>query len=299
MGITSFLEYLQYQKRYSSHTLTAYRTDLEAFSQFLETEYQLSSEWDQVNHQMIRYWIVRLSEEGLTSKSINRKLSCLKSFFRFLVKEGNITSNPMQKVMAPKQSRKLWRVITEEEASYLLDDIPFPDDERGRQEKMIVSTLYNTGMRLSELINLRVGDVQVQNQYIRVLGKRNKERFIPVSGTFEQELKEYIAGESETRQMAQDSSFFVTHRGKKLYPKLVYNLVNKYISLVSGIENKSPHTLRHSFATHMLNRGADLNSIKELLGHSSLSATQVYTHNSVDQLKQLYNTAHPRGEKKS
>ena len=204
--------------------------------------------------------------------------------------------NPMLKVVAPKQSKKLLRVVTEEEASVLLDEFPFPDDERGRQEKMILSMFYNTGMRLSELIGLKFSDVRTSNHYIRVLGKRNKERFIPTSGDFERELEEYVAKESVIRQLEPGSPFFVTGKGKKLYPKLVYNLVNKYISLVSGIENKSPHMLRHSFATHMLNRGADLNSIKELLGHSSLSATQIYTHNSVDQLKQLYNKAHPRGD---
>ncbi len=294
MDISSFTDYLKYQKRYSDHTLKAYYTDLVSFRDFLQVQYDLK-EWAEVNHQMIRYWIVQLSEQGLLARSINRKISTLKSFFRFLIKEGEVSINPMLKVVTPKTGKKLLRVVTEEEASNLFEEISFPDNEKGYRDKMILSVFYNTGMRLSELIGLKVSDVQVKNHYIRVLGKRNKERFIPISGNFEAELEEFIRKESARRPMEASSPFFVTVKGKKLYPKLVYKLVNKYISLVSGIENKSPHMLRHSFATHMLNRGADLNSIKELLGHSNLSATQIYTHNSVDQLKQLYNKAHPRG----
>ena len=296
MHITSFLEYLQFQKRYSLHTVRAYKNDLESFQLFVNEEHSIK-EWKEVNHHIIRHWIVSLSEQNVSSRSINRKISSLKSFFKFLIRDGELSNNPTAKVVVPKQSKKLLRVVSEDEVTVILDEIEYPDDENGRLHKMIISTFYNTGMRLSELLNLTNADVDLDAQRIRVVGKRNKERFIPISDAFKHELSIFKSNNSSNDNRDQGSWFFVNDKGKKLYPKLVYNIVNKYISSVSGIEKKSPHMLRHSFATHMLNRGADLNSIKELLGHSNLSATQVYTHNSVDQLKKTYNQAHPRGEK--
>lgn len=296
MSISAFLDYLQYQKRYSAHTVKAYQNDLESFEKFLKEEHDIK-DWSGVSHHLIRHWIVSLSENGISSRSINRKVSGLKSFFKFLIRDGVLEVNPTSKVVVPKQSKKLLRVVSEDEAVVLLDEIEYPEGEKGKLHKMIISTFYNTGMRLSELINLQDGDVDLNNRRIRVVGKRNKERYIPISDSFSAELMEFKALTKGNDRADEESWFFRNESGKKLYPKLVYNIVNKYISSVSGIEKKSPHMLRHSFATHMLNRGADLNSIKELLGHSNLSATQVYTHNSVDQLKKTYNQAHPRGEK--
>lgn len=296
MNIDSFSDYLLYQKRYSPHTVKAYLADLSEFKTFLSNIYEIN-DWAQVNGPVVRQWVVELSENDISSRSINRKISSLKSFFTFLIRDGAIKVNPMAKIVSPKQSKKLLRVVSEDEMDLLLNKLEFPDDDKGRLDKMIISTFYNTGMRLSELINLKATDFNLNESKVKVLGKRNKERFIPLSSTFKVELKDFLTTESLKRPLSEDSWFFVNQKGKKLYPKLVYTTINKYISSVSGIEKKSPHVLRHSFATHMLNRGADLNSIKELLGHSNLSATQIYTHNSVDQLKEMYNKAHPRNAK--
>lgn len=296
MYIPPFLEYLEFQKRFSTHTINAYENDLRSFENFVFNENELV-EWKEVNHHHVRQWIVELSENEISPRSINRKLSSLKSFYKFLLRDGRVESSPMSKVVSPKQSKKLLRVVSEKEIDHLLEKTDFPEGYTGALHKTIISTFYSTGMRLSELIHLEDGDVDLDNNRLRVLGKRNKERYIPISRSFKEELLEYKKQKREVSNDAAGSGFFVNQKGKKLYPKLVYDIVNRYISSVSSIEKKSPHVLRHSFATHMLNRGADLNSIKELLGHSSLSATQVYTHNSVDQLKKTYNQAHPRGEK--
>lgn len=297
MLVQNFIDYLHYQKRYSAHTLKAYQADLTEFEVYLLTFYE-TQEWEKVTHHMVRSWIIHLMEEGVVPRTVNRKLSSLKSFYKYLAKEGKVQANPMAKVTAPKQSKKLLRVVSEKDITNLLDTIIFPDTYWGHTEKMVIETFYQTGMRLSELINLKESDFSNDERRLRVLGKRNKERLIPLSDSFADQLKHYLDNEKEQRLLNTDGYLFVTDKGNKLYPKLVYNTVNSYLSLVSGVEKKSPHVLRHSFATHMLNRGADLNSIKELLGHSNLSATQVYTHNSIDQLKQLYNQAHPRGDKK-
>jgi integrase/recombinase XerC len=296
MSITSFIDYLKYQKRYSDHTVKAYESDVSEFQLFLKHNHDFTH-WEEVNASLVREWLVHLSEERISSRSINRKISTLKSFFKFLIRDQVIEVNPMLKVVSPKQSKKLLRVVAEEEMSLLLDEYDFPEGERAGRERMIMLTFYNTGIRLSELINLRVGDFDLDQQRLKVLGKRNKERVLPLSDSFVGEINLYLEEEMQNRALTKDSWFFVTQKQKKLYPKLVYTIANKYISSVSGIEKKSPHVLRHSFATHMLNRGADLNSIKELLGHSNLSATQVYTHNSIDQLKEMYNQAHPRSKK--
>ncbi len=298
MLFEDFFDYLRLQKRYSEHTLTAYSTDIRSFSDYLSSEFEVD-DITETNHQLVRSWIINLMESGLSARSMNRKISSLKTLFRYLLKEGKITVNPMSKVTAPKQGKRLLRVVNQDDINSLLDDNLFPNDEWGKTEKMIIETFYNTGMRLSELINLKFENIDLKTGQIKVLGKRNKERIIPTSDNFRQLLLAYQNQQAVNREVSPQSWFFVNKKGNKLYPKLVYEMVNKYLSLVSEIEKKSPHVLRHSFATHMLNRGADLNSIKELLGHSNLSATQVYTHNSIDQIKRLYNQSHPRGDKNS
>lgn len=296
MYIPSFLEYLEFQKRFSKHTIKAYENDLNTFENFMFEENEIE-DWKEINHHHIRNWIVELSENDISSRSINRKLSSLKSFYKYLLRDGIVVNNPMSKVQAPKQSKKLLRVVSEKEIDQLFEKVDFPEGYRGLLHKTILATFYSTGMRLSELIHLKDADVDFDNNRLRVLGKRNKERFLPISKTFKAELISFKEQRELSCNDTAESWFFLNEKSKKLYPKLVYDLVNGYISSVSSIEKKSPHVLRHSFATHMLNRGADLNSIKELLGHSNLSATQIYTHNSVDQLKKTYNQAHPRGEK--
>lgn len=296
MYIPSFLEYLEFQKRFSPHTIKAYKNDLTSFEKYIFDENGIQ-DWKEINHHHIRQWIVELSENDISPRSINRKLSSLKTYYKFLLRDGRVESNPMSKVTAPKQSKKLLRVVSEKEINDLLERVEYPEGYQGLLHKTIISTFYSTGIRLSELIHLKDLDVDLDNNRLRVLGKRNKERYIPISGSFKQELNSFREQRRAIHNGGGETWFFINEKSKKLYPKLVYDLVNKYIGSVSSIEKKSPHVLRHSFATHMLNRGADLNSIKELLGHSNLSATQVYTHNSVDQLKKTYNQAHPRGEK--
>lgn len=299
MSILSFLDYLLDHKRYSAHTIKAYQNDLEAFDAFLNSTYELNNQWDQVTHHMIRDWIVSLVEQDISSTSINRKLSAVKSFFKHLLREGLVEQNPASRVVAPKQKKKLLRVASEDNLEDLIDSSLFPDDYWGVTQRTIIITFYHTGMRLSELIGLRVVDVDFAQNKLSVLGKRNKERFVPMTPVLQEALRGYMELRNRNFTEVQEGVLFLSSKGNKLYPKLVYNTINIYLSLTSNLEKKSPHVLRHSFATHMLNRGADLNSIKELLGHSNLAATQIYTHNSIDQLKQLYNQAHPRGDDKN
>ncbi len=298
MAISQFIDYLRFQKRYSEHTLTAYQNDLSEFENFLFSRFSISETWEEVTHHMIREWVIELMESNITPRTVSRKLSSLKSFFKYLMKEGRVASNPASKVQSPKQKKKLLRVASEDDLSNLIDRNPFPDNPWGRTQRAILLTFYHTGMRLSELIGLRVADVDFDQGKLLVTGKRNKQRSVPITPSLKKVLQEHIQQNEPTGGSAGGGFLFVTEKGNKLYPKLVYNTINTYLGLVSGLEKKSPHVLRHSFATHMLNRGADLNSIKELLGHSNLAATQIYTHNTIDQLKNLYNQAHPRGDEK-
>lgn len=291
MEITRFLDYLRLQKRYSAHSVRAYENDLNGFSLFLRRQYELDNVWDQVSHLMIRGYVLELMEEGLEPSSVKRKISALKSFFKFLLKRGVVQLNPMDKVTAPKVGKKLLRVVEQEDLDHLLDDVEFERE----QDRLIIETFYQTGMRSAELIGLCWGDFDPTEGSLKVLGKRNKERKIPLNPVFAGRLSDF---KRSVGAVEAGTPIFTTGKGEKLYPKLVYKVVNTYLSLVSGVEKRSPHILRHSFATHMLNSGADLNAIKEILGHSNLSATQVYTHNSIDKLKRTYNQAHPRGPKK-
>jgi len=233
-------------------------------------------------------------ERDFSSLTINRKISTLKTFYKFLIREGYVTINPMDKVTAPRLSKKIPTFVDEQHINNLLDDFSFGDDFPGIRNKTIIEMFYNTGMRLSELIELKTADVNLIEGTIKVLGKRNKERIIPIHQSFVNTLKQYLEKKDAQYPSLQHNYFFVTDKGNKLYEKFVYRIVNKYLKFVSTIEKKSPHILRHTFATHLLNKGADLNAIKELLGHANLSATQIYTHNTFEKLKSIYKQAHPR-----
>tara|TARA_R110000868_G_scaffold410038_2_gene696963 strand:+ start:2867 stop:3772 length:906 start_codon:yes stop_codon:yes gene_type:complete len=291
--IQSFLSYLEHQKRFSVHTIKSYAKDLSLYSEFIAETFDLE-ELEEVHHSMIRSWIVEMVEKDYARTSIKRKLSALRSFYRFLQREGAVSSNPASQVIVPKPEKKLLRVVSEDDMRFLLEDFAFEDDPWSCSQSLILDLFYQTGIRLSELINLRVSDYNYAASYIKVLGKRNKEREIPIALVLNAKMKDHLDNQRLALDVHSEPWFFLSKKGKKLYPKLVYNSVNAYLSIVSGVEKKSPHVLRHSFATHLLNRGADINSVKELLGHASLAATQVYTHNSIDRLKQMYNHAHPR-----
>ena len=285
--IKSFLKYLEYEKRYSSHTVTSYSTDLTQFHSFINEAYP-ELDLSNVDHRILRSWIVQLVDQGLDNTSINRKISCLKAFYRFLLKREVISEDPTRKLNVLKKSKKLPQFVNEGDMITLLEQVDFENNEEGKRDKLILDLLYGTGIRLSELIGLKVSDINFTQQTLKVLGKRNKERIIPFSTNLAQSMGEYI------KVRAVDSEqLLITEQGKPLYPMLIYRVVKKYLSLVN-VDKRSPHVLRHTFATHLLNKGADLNAVKDLLGHSSLAATQVYTHNSIEKLKTAFKKAHPK-----
>lgn len=288
----SFLKYLQLEKRYSSHTLRSYRSDLEQFEIFCDslTNNFVPSEKD---FKQIRAWIVSLLNGGNTSRSVNRKISTLKTFYNYLLREGILEKNPMERVLSPKTGKKLPEFVDEKTINTLLDNHDFGESYGGVRNRTIIELFYATGMRLSELSGLAVTDIDLYNNYIKVLGKQNKERIIPFHLELRKTIINYI--DLRNREFGNDEKqLFLTEKGKPVYDKLIYRIVNKYLGHVTTLDKKSPHVLRHTFATHMLNNGADLNAIKELLGHSNLSATQVYTHNTFEKLKESYLQAHPR-----
>ncbi|WP_298367651.1 tyrosine-type recombinase/integrase [uncultured Lutibacter sp.] len=294
MHVKSFINYLLIEKKYSVHTLTAYKKDLDDFIKFCSNEYDVDSIID-VNYSQIRSWIVYLVNSNISNRSINRKISSLKTFYKFLQKTKQIEINPLSKHKALKTSKRIQVPFSKNEISLVLNSPEELNFEYVRN-KLIVELFYSTGIRRSELINIKINDIDLNNGVVKVLGKRNKERYIPLINTVQNSIKKYIEFRNEIN--SSESSFFITKKGKKIYDTLVYRIINNYFSTVSSKEKKSPHILRHSFATHLLNEGADLNSIKELLGHSSLVSTQVYTHNSLGKLKEVYNQAHPRSVKK-
>ena len=244
---------------------------------------------------MIRAWIMDLIDNKISGRSVNRKLSSLKTFFRYLRKNNLVTANPMLKILPPKTNKALPEFVSNEQMNLLLDDVNFEEGFEGKRDRLIIEMFYFTGIRLAELVGLTNADVDLEKKQIKVLGKRNKERIIPFGNILERSIVAYISErEKMTGTVRAEQAFFTTKKGLKIYKKLVYRVVNSYLSKVSTLKKKSPHILRHTFATHMLNNGADLNAIKELLGHANLSATQVYTHNTIDKLKSIYNQAHPR-----
>jgi integrase/recombinase XerC len=291
MNIQNFLQYISNEKRYSGHTITAYQSDIQSFSEYLISSYETDNLSD-ASPQMIRSWVASLKEEGLNSNSINRKISALKSFYKFLLKKGEIQTNPTHKIYLLKKAEKLPVYIEKEQLKLYLDAGISEDNFSDVRNKLIVELLYVTGMRQSELIGLKHEAIDFANKMLKVHGKRNKERIIPLSDSTIDELSTYISLKKKTFDITHDW-LIITDRGLKAYPKFIYRIVNRQLEGYTSTK-KSPHILRHSFATHMLNNGADLNNIKELLGHSNLSATQVYTHNTIEQLKKIYNNAHPR-----
>jgi len=289
-----FLDYITYEKRYSQHTIQAYGSDLEQFFTFVTTQYDLS-DINKVDHQVVRSWIVSLMEGTTSARTVNRKITTLKSYFKFLIKEGSVTENPMDRVVAPKTSKRLPVFVEQESMNKLFDEIDFGEGYPAIRDRMILEMFYATGMRLSELVNLKEEDLDLYKNVLKVTGKRNKERIIPFCGNLVELLKGYLEVKRKIFQFnEQNTHLFVTNKGEKLYPKMVYRMVNHYLNLVTTISKRSPHVIRHTFATHMLNNGADLNAIKEILGHANLAATQVYTHNTIEKLKSIYKQAHPR-----
>ncbi|NEW77969.1 MAG: tyrosine-type recombinase/integrase [Gelidibacter sp.] len=293
MPITSFLNYLSLEKKYSRHTITAYQNDLNSFQLFCNLEFGNES-IAMVNYAQIRHWIVSLVNSKISNRTINRKVSSLKSFYKFLQKTKQIEASPLVKHQALKVLKQVQVPFSEKEIFNVLDALDDGDFESVRN-KLMVELFYSTGMRRNELINIKIYDVDFVNETVKVLGKRNKERYIPLLKSVRESLKKY----SEFREKIESKEpyLFLTKNGKKIYDTLVYRVINNYFSAVSSKVKKSPHVIRHSFATHLLNEGADLNAVKELLGHSSLASTQIYTHSSLGKLKEVYNQAHPRSQK--
>jgi integrase/recombinase XerC len=290
--IESFLKYLQFEKRYSAHTTKSYQTDLTQFSEYLKSQYELKPH--EATHGTIRSWIVQLSEEKLDASSINRKIACLRSYYKFLMREETITESPMTKVKILKTKKKLPHFVKEPDMVTLLDHAGFEDTHEGWRQKLILELFYGTGMRLSELISLKEGQINLREQTLKVLGKRNKERVIPFSDSLVSIIEGYQAARNKEVEVKGHGLLLVTDSGEKLYPMLVNRIVKKYLKVFSSVEKKSPHVLRHSYATHLLNKGAEINAVKDLLGHSSLAATQVYTHNTIEKLKKAFDQAHPK-----
>lgn len=295
MPFSAFLDYLQLEKKYSVHTITAYATDLREFQGYLDVIYK-EGDLVNVNYTQIRSWIVSLSGSGITNRTINRKISSLKAYYRFLQKTDQIEYSPLIKHRALKTSRKLQIPFSEKEITEVLENIDESTYE-GIRDRFVVELFYSTGIRRTELINIRLKDLDLDGGVLKVLGKRNKERYIPLISKVINTAGKYLEFRNVIKEGSGDEYLFLTSRGEKLYESFVYRIINNYFSEVSGKLKKSPHILRHSFATHLLNQGANLNAVKELLGHSSLAATQVYTHNSIAELSKIHQQAHPRNNK--
>jgi len=288
----SFIKYIEFEKRYSPHTILSYRRDLQDFYNFC-VDNNINNP-DTVDHKVIRRCLVHLSENNCSPRTINRKISTFKSYFKYLLQQNVIEVNPMDVIVRPKSSKKLATFVPEPQMDFLLNEIEFDGDYEAVRDKMIIDTFYQTGIRLSELINLKNDHIDISNLTIKVLGKRKKERLIPISKNLANNIELFINFRNQIFNIKKNSYLYVSKKGLKLYPKLVYRLVNKYLSLVTNVDKRSPHVLRHTFATHLLNNGADLNAVKELLGHANLSATQIYTHNTFEVLNKIYKQAHPR-----
>lgn len=292
----SFKDYLQKEKNYSLHTVTAYTNDLSEFGFFLKQDFD-QDDLEDVNYSQIRSWIVSLVDAGISNTSVNRKISSLKSFYRFLLKIKRIDASPLLKHKALKTPKKLQIPFSEKELDNVLNYIVYPEGFEGVRDKLIIDLFYATGIRRAELIGLKMSNVDLSKGVLKVLGKRNKERILPLLSIIQNQIQLYLSERAGLKEIKDEAFFFLTLKGVKLNDSLVYRLINTYFSNVSEKVKKSPHVLRHTFATHMLNNGADLNSVKELLGHSSLASTQIYTHSSLAELKKVYGDAHPRNQK--
>ncbi|MDB5287713.1 MAG: integrase [Mucilaginibacter sp.] len=302
MFLGRFIQYIKFEKRYSPHTVSAYQSDLDQFLLFLnppDTEASVSHPSD-ITHHDIRNWMVHLMDQGISPRSVNRKVATLRKYFKFLLQEGDITINPTSRINAPKVPKNLPVIVDGDKLTGMLDgkldgvEKIFTDDFQGIRDKLIIEMLFGTGIRLAELTGTKETDINFYENTIKVLGKRNKQRIIPLNTELVLLLKQYIELKKSENFNNNSSTLFVTNKGTNIYPKLIYNTVQRYLSNISTQNKKSPHVLRHTFATSLLNKGADLNAIKELLGHANLSATQIYTHNSVERLKSIYKQAHPK-----
>ncbi len=292
-SIQPFLDYLKYQKRYSAHTIRSYQDDLVQFLGFVEMKFEEVS-LSEIGHNHVRSWLASIKENDISSKTINRKISSLKSFFKYLVKTSVLEQTPMTRIVTPRNSKRLPDFIQEGDAGKLIGVLKHTEDWKSLNTKMLITLFYTTGVRLSELVNLKENQVDFSKKQVKVLGKGNKERIIPISQEIAAMITDYIQHKKREFE-ATDNTLLVTEKGKKMYSKYPYLLVKSFLtSEVKTLNKKSPHVLRHSFATHLSNKGADLSAIKELLGHSSLAATQVYTHNTIEKLKNVYKKAHPK-----
>ena len=292
MLINSFLDYLHLECNYSDKTILAYQKDVEQFMVFIQEQMFISSPTD-VTSELIREWIVSLMDKGYTASSVNRKLSTLRSFYKYLLRKRLIENDPLRKVVAPKKRKSLPVFVKEGDMDKLLDDVDFGKDFKACRDKLIIEVFYATGMRLSELVGLNDGDVDYSRSVIKVVGKRNKQRLIPFDDSLKVHMREYI-NKRDAEIQCKSSAFFVKNDGERVYNGLIYKLVRRNLSKVVALKKRSPHILRHSFATAMLNNEAELGAVKEILGHSSLVATEVYTHTTFEELKKVYKQAHPR-----
>lgn len=296
MSLPSFIDYLQLEKNYSKHTVGAYRNDVEEFAAFAKAEYD-QNQLNDINYSQIRSWIVELVSDGVTNRTINRKLSSLKSYYNFLLKIGVISLSPLAKHKSLKVPKRVQIPFSEKEVEIVIEELRQAEDFEGLRNLLVVELLYGTGMRRAELINLTLSSVDFPQKTLKVLGKRDKERLIPLLPSISLTLSRYLKERAAIASSGLDSPLIVTNKGVKVYNTLVYRIINHYFSEASDKLKTSPHILRHSFATHLLNQGADLNVVKELLGHASLASTQVYTHNSIHELRNVYAKTHPRSKK--
>ena len=293
MLIEKFIDYLRLEKNYSNHTITAYKTDLNNFSQYL-VESELNIKIEHVDYKIIRLWILKMVNQNISNRSINRKISSLKSFYKFLIKTDTVKVSPLVAHSPLKQSKKIQVPFSKEEVNNLLDSNYFKDDYNGILKKTIITFFYFTGVRRIELISLKSSNVNLDSSTLKIMGKRNKERIIPILPKLKKTIINYINSKSKNLTNSELNLFFLSKNGKQLSEKFVYRTVNEYFKIVSPKIKKAPHVLRHSFATHLINEGADINSVKELLGHTSLSATQVYSHTSMERIKEVFQNSHPR-----
>jgi integrase/recombinase XerC len=289
----SFIDYLKFEKRYSAHTIRAYQDDLGQFFSYLESIFGETT-LQAISTPMVRSWLASLKEQQITSKSINRKISSLKSFFKYHLRTGQLEKSPMTAIISPKSGKRLPVYVEEKDMQLLINHVEFPDNWQGKTERLLIRMFYDTGVRLSELVNLKNNQLDIIARNMRVIGKGNKERIIPLSTSLVEEIRKY---QEEKKVVGGElaETLFVSGKGKALYVKYAYLAVRKWLSKVTTLDKKSPHVLRHSFATHLMNHGADLNAVKELLGHSSLAATQLYTHNNIEKLREIHKKNHPRG----
>lgn len=296
MSLNAYQDYLKLEKNYSDHTVRAYLADLNSFNDFVSQQFKLEN-LEEINYGIVRSWIVMLVEEGLSNRSINRKVSSLKSYYRFLLKTGTITSTPLARHKALKTKTRVQVPFSQKEIEMVIDLLSGEEGFEGIRNRLIVELFYSTGLRRAEMVSLKLDHLDLDRKTLKVLGKRNKERIIPLLPSVTRSLKDYLYHRSKLEKIKDPAFLLLSKKGVKLYETLVYRIINNYFKMASQKVKRSPHILRHSFATHLLNQGADLNAVKELLGHTSLAATQVYTHNSIGRLKEVYQNTHPRNKK--